>query len=142
VKQALYRWFNDEGVLLYVGISSTLPSRVKQHSKASKWFDEASFMTIEWHENRGMVELAEKLAIKYEAPFYNIVKPQGSYDFMPLRCSPPKKTRLPKELEDLTNKRQEVLDSAWQKTAKEWEEKARYWERRLLFQMPAKGWSS
>jgi len=150
MKQALYRWFDADGVLLYVGISSTLPSRVKQHSKSAAWFDEASFMTIEWHEGRSAVERAERRAIAIEAPLYNLSHKLAN-EQKPSQVIPPNKSadKLLSEIEYLKRlklateqqmERQHFLNLSWQKRAEDWKAAANYWERRLLFQMPANGW--
>ena len=70
--QALYRWFNADHELLYVGISQTLFNRVKDHAKGSDWVHQASYMTVSWYETRHEVETAELGAIRNEGPLYNI----------------------------------------------------------------------
>ena len=69
--QALYRWFNKEGELLYVGISGNLHARTKQHQKHAEWFSEVFFCTVEWFGSRYEVQNAENLAIMNENPKHN-----------------------------------------------------------------------
>ena len=69
---ALYRWFNKAHELLYIGISSSIGSRVKAHSKFSNWFVESAYMTVEWAKTPEELSQKERLAIRKERPLYNI----------------------------------------------------------------------
>lgn len=69
--QALYRYFDSDNQLLYVGISSNFYNRTNAHLAQSKWVQEAALVTIEWFESREKVEQAEKIAIQNERPMYN-----------------------------------------------------------------------
>lgn len=69
----LYRWFSQDGTLLYIGISKNLRQRVKAHDKASAWIGEASVMTVEHYPNRQAALLAERKAIRAESPLHNVV---------------------------------------------------------------------
>ena len=74
---ALYRHFNSEGALLYVGISVNAINRTRQHSKVSKWYGEISTITIQHYLNREEAIEAEGIAVKLEGPLYNIrLKPK------------------------------------------------------------------
>jgi len=72
VRTHLYRHFNSEGVLLYVGISLNTASRLYQHKKFSKWFDDISEVKIESFDSRAKALKAETKAIKKESPICNI----------------------------------------------------------------------
>jgi predicted GIY-YIG superfamily endonuclease len=69
--QTLYRFFDAEGRLLYVGISKFFEARLKQHYRNSNWFFESVTCTLEHYETRDQVEKAESLAIKLENPIHN-----------------------------------------------------------------------
>jgi predicted GIY-YIG superfamily endonuclease len=69
--QTLYRFFDSEGNLLYVGISKFFEARMKQHYRHSPWFFESASVTLEHYETRQQVELAESIAIKTENPIHN-----------------------------------------------------------------------
>lgn len=69
---ALYRFFNAEGALLYVGISVNLPSRLSAHINEKEWWHEVVQVTVEMLPDRGAALKAEKLAIGAERPLYNI----------------------------------------------------------------------
>lgn len=71
-KTALYRYFNSDDALLYVGISSRLTDRVKRHSIGSDFFSQSVRMTIEWFDTRDEAIDAEIIAIKSEEPIFNV----------------------------------------------------------------------
>lgn len=71
-KTALYRWFDSDGGLLYVGISECLDIRLGQHEKEKPWLPRATRITVEWFEERKVAEAAEKVAIATEIPIFNI----------------------------------------------------------------------
>jgi excinuclease UvrABC nuclease subunit len=72
--QTLYRFYNTEGSLLYVGITKFFEPRLKQHYKNAEWFFETASVRLEHYETRQEVELAETRAIQSESPRYNIAK--------------------------------------------------------------------
>lgn len=71
MNEALYRFFDKDGQLLYVGVSSNWQQRLKQHYKESLFHWEAATITLEHFDTRESVEEAEKLAIQTENPKYN-----------------------------------------------------------------------
>lgn len=68
----LYRYFDKEGDLLYIGISLNSVARQAQHKMASFWYKEAVRVEIERHGSREDALLAERTAIKEEGPKHNI----------------------------------------------------------------------
>lgn len=77
-KHDLYRWYNKDGVLLYVGISFSAIARAAQHKRNSQWFGDASYMTIEKCKNRQSALDKEAETIKREKPIWNVV---GNKDY-------------------------------------------------------------
>jgi hypothetical protein len=75
---ALYRFFNSEGVLLYVGITLDPGSRWKTHSKEKPWWLEVATVTVEPWPSREMVLRAERAAIIGEHPKHNVVYNNGN----------------------------------------------------------------
>lgn len=71
-KTALYRFFNKDGILLYVGVSMHLINRVNQHGKEKEWFEEIANINIEYFNERIDALDAEEIASKTENPLYNI----------------------------------------------------------------------
>ena len=70
--QTLYRHFNKDGKLLYVGISSRLGQRTKEHSEFSSWFESVAYITLEHFKTREEVVQAEVAAILNENPLHNV----------------------------------------------------------------------
>ena len=68
---ALYRWWDDADLLLYIGISDELAGRVKGHVKGSSWMDFAARSAIERYPSRAAALDAEEAAIKSEHPLFN-----------------------------------------------------------------------
>lgn len=71
-KLALYRFYNDSGQLLYVGITNDPPRRMGQHAKDKEWWAQVRGMTVDWYPDRPSVLAAEKRAINVENPLHNI----------------------------------------------------------------------
>lgn len=81
----LYRHYDADGELLYVGISLSAVSRLSKHRK-SPWFQDIATITVENHDSRLDAEQAERTAIKIERPKHNVVHAESrpSYKFMDL----------------------------------------------------------
>jgi len=71
-KTTLYRYFDKESQLLYVGITGSLSSRQSQHLKKSVWFYLVATASYEHYELRADALRAESQAIKTENPIHNI----------------------------------------------------------------------
>lgn len=71
-KTALYRHFDEDGELLYVGISLNTIARLSQHQRHSEWFGLIARVEIQWFDNRQLAESAERQAILVERPRFNI----------------------------------------------------------------------
>lgn len=73
VGAGLYRLFNRDGRLLYIGIGGCPAIRLKAHSKQKAWWPEVdrSKIQVEWFRTYGEAEVAEKEAIQTEDPLYN-----------------------------------------------------------------------
>jgi hypothetical protein len=69
----LYRYYDDYGVLLYVGISNDFPVRDKQHLR-DDWRDEVLFCHQQLWPDRAWAVIAECVAIKRGKPKYNVQK--------------------------------------------------------------------
>lgn len=70
--QCLYRFYDDNEALLYVGITNSLPNRLGQHNESKRWWCDVSVVTVEHYDSREEVLEAEKRAIEFEEPRYNI----------------------------------------------------------------------
>lgn len=69
----LYRFFDAEDVLLYVGRTVDPGSRWKNHSKAKPWWIDVVTVRAEHFPDLESVSAAERRAIETEHPRYNIV---------------------------------------------------------------------
>lgn len=69
---ALYRFFNSEGRLLYVGITIDVNSRWADHSRQQHWWPQVADRTVEWFESRPVALEAELAAIRQERPVHNV----------------------------------------------------------------------
>ena len=70
-KTTLYRYFDSEGRLLYVGITGDNTKRQSQHRRNSFWFGEIASAKFEHFDTRRDAAQAEVLAIKNEKPLHN-----------------------------------------------------------------------
>lgn len=81
---SVYRFFNKEGELLYVGMSRDPDKRERAHSRnaADTWYPKAVRRNIVWYNDRIAAEKAEMEAITNESPLFNIQGNfYGSYDW-------------------------------------------------------------
>lgn len=67
----VYRHFNCEGDLLYVGMTSNVCARNLQHKNISHWFSQVSKITLDWFSEKKEAKDAEASAICSENPKYN-----------------------------------------------------------------------
>lgn len=71
-RTALYRHFDKEGTLLYVGISLSALNRLAQHAVHSGWYKEITRVEMEWFDTRETAMEAERNAIYNENPKHNL----------------------------------------------------------------------
>ena len=69
---ALYRFFDKDDRLLYVGISLDPGARWKTHAREKEWWSDVARVSIEEHPTRKSVLDAESAAIRSECPLRNI----------------------------------------------------------------------
>ena len=69
----LYRHFDSDKKLLYVGISCKVLLRTFLHQNRAKWFEQISMITLEKFSSKKEAKLAEASAIMTENPIYNIL---------------------------------------------------------------------
>lgn len=68
---ALYYHRTKRGKLLYVGITNSLPSRLRDHKALSPWFHEVARIDLEWFPTRYEAQVAEVDAIRTLKPPMN-----------------------------------------------------------------------
>lgn len=70
-RTALYRLYDLENRLLYVGVAANPLQRWAGHSTTKEWWPEVSVREIEWFPTRIEAETAEAKAITEDAPKWN-----------------------------------------------------------------------
>ncbi|MEO1720939.1 MAG: hypothetical protein AAFR84_00890 [Pseudomonadota bacterium] len=70
-RTSLYRHYDADGVLLYVGIALNHVSRLSQHMASASWFYEIARIEVEHFDSRLAAETAERIAIRDERPLHN-----------------------------------------------------------------------
>lgn len=68
---AVYRLYDADGVLLYVGVTDEPKTRFKTHAGTKSWWPSVYSRRIEWHQDRAAAETAERTAIREEYPLWN-----------------------------------------------------------------------
>jgi hypothetical protein len=74
VKTAIYRFFDVDGRLLYVGITGDVPARWGWHQRHSVWWPEHVRSEVSWCADRAEADVLETAAIRTENPVHNIAK--------------------------------------------------------------------
>jgi excinuclease UvrABC nuclease subunit len=67
----LYRMYDTDGQLLYIGQSISLAERLGQHRAGSAFWSAVRTITVEPHPNVSAARLAEAKAIQAERPVHN-----------------------------------------------------------------------
>lgn len=73
---AVYRLFDAENELLYVGMTHDLYMRFNSHRAQKPWWPYSGHATVEWFANRVGARRHEALAIVEERPRFNDKKPE------------------------------------------------------------------
>ncbi|WP_200308221.1 type II toxin-antitoxin system prevent-host-death family antitoxin [Streptomyces adelaidensis] len=70
-RTALYRLYDSSDALVYIGISTQPETRWTQHASDKPWWPLVARKEVEWHADREQAEIAERTAVRAEAPLYN-----------------------------------------------------------------------
>lgn len=73
----LYRFYDEDGSLLYVGITCRPSERWKRHAAGKPWWLDVAEVRLQHYLGRDAVLTAEVAAIQTEYPRYNIVGAVG-----------------------------------------------------------------
>lgn len=73
MSQTLYRFYDADGALLYIGVTMDPPVRWKAHADVKEWWATVRNIKMEPFETRTEVLAAERAAIKAERPRYNVI---------------------------------------------------------------------
>lgn len=71
-RTALYRLFDADGQLLYVGITNNTHRRFERHRQTKNWWPRVHRRTIEWYDTLDEAAEAERDAIRREVPRFNV----------------------------------------------------------------------
>lgn len=74
----LYRFYDDIGELLYIGLTAN-PSRFGDHKREKWWFREVVWIRLQYFNNRDLLKAAEKAAILAEHPRHNVSHNLGEW---------------------------------------------------------------
>jgi predicted GIY-YIG superfamily endonuclease len=74
-RTSLYRLFDHDDQLLYVGITCNPDDRWRRHAGDKAWWPTVVRKALEWHVDRETALLAECHAITTEHPRWNIAQP-------------------------------------------------------------------
>lgn len=69
----VYRLYNSDGLLLYIGQSCNTAARIAQHRRNPDWGHRIHRVETEAHQTRAQALEAESRAIAAELPHYNIL---------------------------------------------------------------------
>lgn len=75
----VYRWFDSNGTLLYVGVTYDLERRRRNHRYGSGWFQFAARSEVATYPTWGAALQAESAAIAAESPVFNRTPDAGAY---------------------------------------------------------------
>lgn len=76
-EHTVYRFYDSNGTLLYVGVSRTPLKRWEQHQNTKEWFPDVAVITRSIYPDKASAYEAERRAIIDEVPEYNIVHNGG-----------------------------------------------------------------
>ncbi len=68
----MYRLFDAQGDLLYIGMSRNIKERVRGHELKQPWGYQITGATYEAYETRHAASIAERDAIRDEEPRFNV----------------------------------------------------------------------
>lgn len=69
---AVYRFYDADERLLYVGITFSLGLRFAQHERGSEWWPHQRSVKVVWRESRTLAADEERTAIREEKPLHNV----------------------------------------------------------------------
>lgn len=67
----LYRAFDAQGQLLYVGIGQQWQARLKKHRSTAPWYWSIEDFSVHWYPDRPSARAAELRALSTEGPLWN-----------------------------------------------------------------------
>lgn len=80
VPHVVYRFYDADGALLYVGMTSDFKGRHRAHELRSPWYRFAVRHTTQDAESEDVARVVEREAIKSESPIFNGTGAVSGYD--------------------------------------------------------------
>ncbi|WP_226780315.1 GIY-YIG nuclease family protein [Oceaniglobus trochenteri] len=68
---ALYRHYDADGALLYVGVTCDPCRRIAQHESGSSWYTQVASVEVQWFDAREIAIAAERYWISEHNPVHN-----------------------------------------------------------------------
>ncbi|MFG1846699.1 GIY-YIG nuclease family protein [Micromonospora carbonacea] len=93
---SLYRLYDNEGCLLYVGIAYDFDARFAQHAARKHWWPQVARKDVTWFSNRIDALHAEARAIAAEGPIHNVRKGAHPIGLAVIHRHPPAKYAVPR----------------------------------------------
>lgn len=79
IRHCVYRFYDANCVLLYVGRSANVGQRVQSHQSSTRWFADVDTISVEHCDDANHASAVEAAAIRSERPLHNIhLNPEGS----------------------------------------------------------------
>lgn len=103
----LYRHFDKDDKLLYVGVSRSADFRLVQHQRESSWGPRIVRMTVEEFDSRVEAVKAERIAITSENPIYNQSRPNSRHGTANISVHLPSMVRV--QLKELAAREQTTI---------------------------------
>jgi hypothetical protein len=91
----VYRYYTEDGVLLYVGCTFDHGRRLQQHKITKEWWYEIKYIRLDHYAERWEAMRAESIAITIEKPRHNLIATPGARR---TKIYPPKRDRVAKKL--------------------------------------------
>jgi predicted GIY-YIG superfamily endonuclease len=96
LNNVLYRLYDKDGDLLYIGITSDVVARMAGHRGDKSWWNEVADKKFEYFKTRAELEAVERLAIIREKPLYNVIHHPDRPQPLFRRAKPRKQTPVGK----------------------------------------------
>lgn len=85
MKNIVYKFFNEQSELLYVGITNNFPLRLKKHKREKKWFKDINKIYVSEPLTRNEAHIYEIYYISMESPKFNDHFNKGNLSHMNLK---------------------------------------------------------
>ena len=122
MKTYLYKMYNNDDQLLYVGITNNVDQRFTAHASTKSWWKDVDNINLKIYQDRESAILSERMTIISEHPKYNELVTKKPYAASPEKRYPPSHSKLPKsevlhlrslDGSDMLNRAAELQAAGW-----------------------------